>query len=139
MSRGHFYCDTTAATHRVPCRHGMAYDRDKRSATVPALASETDAPQLEAWAGLRPFTPDELPLIGSLPFSPREFAATGHFRNGILLAPATARVIADLLENKSPAIDLTAFSPHRFNCLQSTDSEAQDPNLSPIDKQVHAK
>ena len=80
---------------------------------LPMLASATAAPQLEAWAGLRPFAPDGLPLLGAL--SPREFVATGHFRNGILLAPATARVMADLLENKCPAIDLTSFSPNRFN------------------------
>jgi glycine oxidase len=78
----------------------------------PALA---DAPELEAWAGLRPYTADGLPLLGPLPFSPREFVATGHFRNGILLAPATAVVMADLLEGREPGVDLAAFSPLRFS------------------------
>jgi glycine oxidase len=100
----------------------LATLRARAAELLPALASESNAPQLEAWAGLRPFTPDELPLLGALPFSPREFAATGHFRNGILLAPATAHVMADLLENKSPTIDLAPFSPTRFNRLQSTDT-----------------
>jgi len=98
----------------------LANLRARAAELLPALASEADAPQLEAWAGLRPYTRDSLPLLGALPFSPREFVATGHFRNGILLAPATARVMADLLESKSPAVDLTAFSPDRFNGLQST-------------------
>ncbi|HZL28554.1 MAG TPA: FAD-dependent oxidoreductase [Acidobacteriaceae bacterium] len=91
----------------------LANLRARAAELLPELASESDAPQLEAWAGLRPFTPDGLPLLGIL--SPREFVATGHFRNGILLAPATARVMADLLENKSPTIDLTPFSPNRYN------------------------
>jgi len=97
----------------------LANLRASAAELLPALASEADAPELEAWAGLRPYTRDSLPLLGALPFSPREFVATGHFRNGILLAPATARVMADLLESKSPAVDLTAFSPDRFNSTQS--------------------
>jgi glycine oxidase len=88
----------------------LANLRARAAELLPELSA---APQLEAWAGLRPFTPDSLPLLGAL--SPREFVATGHFRNGILLAPATARVMADLLENKAPAIDLTSFSPNRYN------------------------
>jgi glycine oxidase len=68
---------------------------------------------VEAWAGLRPGTPDNLPLIGQV--GPRAFLSTGHFRNGILLAPATAQVVADSIERKPPAVALSAFSPHRFH------------------------
>jgi glycine oxidase len=81
---------------------------------LPQLADESSAPTLEAWAGLRPATVDDLPILGTLPFSPREFIATGHFRNGILLAPATAHAMADLIQGKRPTVDLTAFSPDRF-------------------------
>ncbi|HEY5381175.1 MAG TPA: FAD-dependent oxidoreductase [Acidobacteriaceae bacterium] len=81
---------------------------------LPALAPTEDAPQVEAWAGLRPGTPDDLPLLGRLPHSARRWAATGHYRNGILLAPATAAVLADLLEGKLPAVDLRPFSTARF-------------------------
>jgi len=85
--------------------------RLRAAAFLPELASEADAPQVEAWAGLRPRTPDELPLLGRIGQS-AEFLATGHFRNGILLAPATAVVLADVLENKS--VDLSPFAPDRF-------------------------
>lgn len=51
----------------------------------------------ESWAGLRPGTPDGLPFIGPTPLE-RFFLATGHYRNGILLAPPTARLIADTIE-----------------------------------------
>ncbi len=82
------------------------------TALLPPLAN---APQLAAWSGLRPATPDGLPLLGSLrPHQPNRFLAAGHFRNGILLAPGTARVMAQLLSGEPAAIDLTPFSPQRF-------------------------
>lgn len=49
----------------------------------------------EAWAGLRPHVEGELPVIGRVPDVDNAFVATGHYRNGILLAPITARMIAD--------------------------------------------
>ncbi len=78
---------------------------------LPGLA---EAEFLEAWAGLRPATADGLPLLGFAPGQPRYLVATGHFRNGILLAPGTARVLAQLLAGEAPAINLAAFSPMRF-------------------------
>jgi glycine oxidase len=80
------------------------------AALLPTLAN---SPQLEAWAGLRPATPDGLPLLGSLPNQPNHFIATGHYRDGILLAPATAHVMAQLLLRETPSIDLAPFSPAR--------------------------
>jgi glycine oxidase len=88
----------------------IAQLRSLAASLFPPLA---DAPQLEAWAGLRPATPDGLPLLGSLPAQPSHFIATGHYRDGILLAPATAQVMAQLLLGEAPSIDLTPFSPAR--------------------------
>ena len=79
-------------------------------ALVPQLA---DARFLDAWAGLRPGTPDALPILGATT-TPGYFIATGHFRDGILLAPITAEVMADVIEGRPPEHDLTAFSPARF-------------------------
>ena len=76
---------------------------------VPELAA---APITQSWAGLRPGTPDDLPILGPTE-TPGAFVASGHFRNGILLAPITARIMADLLEGRSP-LDIAAFSPARF-------------------------
>jgi glycine oxidase len=53
-------------------------------------------------------------LLGRLPGSTRQWVATGHYRNGILLAPATAATLADALESKQPAVDLAPFAPSRF-------------------------
>ena len=83
----------------------------RAAALLPPLAGAT---VLESWAGLRPATPDGLPLLGLLPGRPRHLIATGHYRNGILLAPATAQVLADLVTGVTPSLDLTAFSPARF-------------------------
>lgn len=76
----------------------------------PALA---DAEVLETWSGLRPGTPDDLPIIG-----PTEMEglviATGHYRNGILLAPVTAKLIRNCLMRQRTDFDSKAFSPLRF-------------------------
>ena len=87
----------------------MAALRRRAAALLPAIA---DAPRVESWAGLRPGTPDHLPLIGSI--GDRRLVAAGHFRNGILLAPATAHVVAQILTGEPPKVDLQAFAPDRF-------------------------
>ncbi|MBB5318001.1 NAD(P)/FAD-dependent oxidoreductase [Tunturibacter empetritectus] len=84
--------------------------RSLAAALLPAIAR---AHQLEAWSGLRPATSDGLPLLGVLPGQPNHFIATGHYRNGILLAPATARVMAEFIVGGIPSVDLSPFSPAR--------------------------
>lgn len=65
---------------------------------VPGLKDFTIS---ETWAGLRPATRDERPFLGATPLQ-GYFLACGHYRNGILLAPATARLLADALEHGQP-------------------------------------
>lgn len=77
---------------------------------VPALGQ---ARMLEAWAGLRPGTPDALPILGATT-TPGYFVATGHFRDGILLAPITAHLVAQVVMGVKPEHDISAFSPARF-------------------------
>jgi glycine oxidase len=84
------------------------------AAFLPALGDTERAPTLDHWAGLRPDTPDHLPLIGWANESRRKFIATGHYRNGILLAPGTAGVVASVLAGRAAGVDLSAFSPGRF-------------------------
>ena len=81
---------------------------------VPALQSDHDCPMLEAWAGLRPATLDGLPVLGAVSPGSAEFLAGGHFRNGILLAPASAQTMANCIEGREPGVDLSAFSTDRF-------------------------
>jgi glycine oxidase len=77
---------------------------------VPELAR---ARQHEAWAGLRPGTPDGLPILGKTA-TPGYFIASGHYRDGILLAPVTAKVMADLVLGKSFNREISSFAPFRF-------------------------
>lgn len=80
-------------------------------ALVPALDG---ARVLESWAGLRPGTPDDLPILGATD-TPGYFVAAGHFRDGILLSPITAHLMAQVVMGVKPELDLTAFSPARFH------------------------
>jgi glycine oxidase len=73
---------------------------------VPAVA---DRPLLRAWSGFRPWTPDELPYLGAVPGSPGLYIASGHGRNGILLAPITGKLMAELLQDQQPTLSLTPF------------------------------
>jgi glycine oxidase len=77
---------------------------------IPALR---DAKILRDWAGLRPGTPDGLPILGATA-TPGYYVATGHFRDGILLAPITAEVMADVIAGNPCPQDLSPFSPSRF-------------------------
>lgn len=83
------------------------------AAVLPALKNREP---VEHWAGLRPGTPDPWPIVGRL--SDRLHVATGHFRNGILLAPLTARMIAPLVLDEQPGDPWLAIPevmlPNRF-------------------------
>ncbi len=70
-----------------------------------------------AWAGLRPGWEDGLPVIGPIPAANQIWVATGHFRSGLHLSPATAVLLADLIEGRRPEIDPRPFSPARFPAL----------------------
>jgi glycine oxidase len=77
---------------------------------IPALA---DAPVTASWSNFRPFTEDHLPVLGATRVRGLVLA-TGHFRNGILLAPITAQAIAELIAAGRASIDLAPFAIDRF-------------------------
>lgn len=77
---------------------------------APSLA---DAEILETWSGLRPGTPDQLPILGPTDLEGL-MIATGHFRNGILLAPITAKLIMEWITERRVSLDCEDFSPLRF-------------------------
>ncbi len=88
--------------------------RLRASTLIPELGDSAAAPQVEAWAGLRPAAADRLPVIGKLRESARQWISGGHYRNGILLAPATAHALANLLEGKALPVHLQPFDPARL-------------------------
>jgi glycine oxidase len=77
---------------------------------LPTLAEDK---LVKTWAGLRPATFDGFPYIGPLTGYDNAMIAAGHFKAGLHLAPATAEVIADLIDGKQPSIDLRPFAPSR--------------------------
>jgi glycine oxidase len=87
-----------------------------RQAALDLVPKLVNARILEAWAGLRPGTPDTLPILGATD-TPGYFAATGHFRDGILLAPVTAKVIGQVIAGRKPDWDITPFSAQRFGVV----------------------
>ena len=86
---------------------------------VPELSQ---AELMETWSGLRPGTPDQLPILGEAGIEGLVFA-TGHYRSGILLAPITAKLVGEWITERRTSFDWEAFSPLRF-LRQSADRTA---------------
>lgn len=79
-----------------------------------ALLPEGEAPaEMDMWAGLRPGTPDTLPVLGAAE-KHHCWHATGHYRDGILLAPVSARIMAQAITGEAPDVPLGAYAPARF-------------------------
>ncbi|MEJ7615999.1 MAG: glycine oxidase ThiO [Pyrinomonadaceae bacterium] len=72
----------------------------------------------DSWAGLRPGTNDDFPLIGESPTIGGLYYATGHYRNGILLAPITAELVANLITRRERSALLQDFAPERLSAIE---------------------
>lgn len=94
-----------------PTPRGIATLMAAAARVVPGLA---DLPLVETWAGFRPATPDNMPILGREPALRGLLYATGHYRNGILLAPVTAHCIAELVVHGRSDVDISAFGVERF-------------------------
>ncbi|MBD3920050.1 glycine oxidase ThiO [Paenibacillus sp. PR3] len=101
----------TTVTERGIERLIRATDR-----SFPFLAGK---PTVKRWAGLRPATRDGRPLIGIPEGRPEIVVAAGHYRNGILLSPGTAFLVADLLDGKETELDIYDCRPERFGSTSS--------------------
>jgi glycine oxidase len=113
-SDGHVICGTTvefAGYDKRVTAEGLSAVLTQAMRACPMLK---DATVVDSWAGLRPWTEDSLPLLGVGPLK-RLIIASGHYRNGILLAPMTARVVGQLVRSERPSFDLTPFRPERFS------------------------
>ncbi len=76
---------------------------------------------LESWTGLRPGTPDKLPILGRTEIE-GYFIATGHYRDGILLAPETALQMSKIIRGQEPDIDLSRFDVQRFGSVVNSNN-----------------
>ena len=85
-----------------------------RAAARRAIPSVADCPEMERWAGLRPATPDGAPIIGRDARGPENlYFAVGHYRNGVLLAPETAELLAPVVLKGAASRALRSFRPER--------------------------
>jgi glycine/D-amino acid oxidase-like deaminating enzyme len=90
---------------------GLRGLRAGAAAIVPALAS---AKQRRAWAGLRPATPDALPVLGRLPGWRNAWVSSGHFRTGILLSPVSGKLLARAVVSGREGGLAPELAPGRF-------------------------
>lgn len=128
LRAGHHYL-VPRSGGRLVAGSNMEYVGFSKEVTAAGLrsilaAAETMAPSVgrmhfrRAWAGFRPDTADHLPILGRAEPANLVFA-TGHFRNGILLTPVTAKLISELIVNGSSQRPIEAYSPMRFGSGQS--------------------
>jgi len=89
------------------------------AATKRLLPGLKDAEIEQQWMGFRPGSPDGLPYLGEVKSKPGLWVATGHYRNGVALAPMTAKLMSDWIIGKTPSLNMTAFCPQRE--LQGSD------------------
>lgn len=103
-----FAPETTAA--------GIEFLRANALEIAPSLVNLEIA---EKWSGLRPFAADGLPVLGALPGVENLLTATAHYRNGILLAPKTAEIIAEAIIGSAESKYLKIFNPRRFQTAKA--------------------
>lgn len=83
---------------------------DLRIAAETMLPGLRDCKPLRQWAGLRPGSPDGVPLMGKIPENPSLWLCAGHFRNGLVLSSASAQLMADLLLQRTPLLNPTPYA-----------------------------
>lgn len=90
---------------------GLDHVTDATMRMAPGLE---DATFEEMRVGLRPASPDGLPMVGAVPEVEGAYVATGHGPTGLMLGPFSGKVVADLASGEAPAVDISAFDPDRF-------------------------
>ena len=108
---GHILVGSTlehAGYDKTPTEDALASLRASAIELLPALAEATPVGH---WAGLRPGSPEGVPYIGQVPGHAGLWLNCGHYRNGLVLAPASCRLFADLLLGRAPIIDPAPYAP----------------------------
>ena len=93
---------------KMPTEEALASLKATAIELLPALA---EAEVVKHWAGLRPGSPDGVPYIGAVPGFDGLWLNCGHFRNGLVLAPASCQLLADLMLGRDPLVDPAPYSP----------------------------
>ncbi|HNR21763.1 MAG TPA: FAD-dependent oxidoreductase [Steroidobacteraceae bacterium] len=102
------------------CGLDRSIDQRRVAAMVDAIPryypqfGPADFAGITPWAGLRPCTPDGLPFLGRTRRADNVLLATGHAMMGVTLAPASGRIISDLIAGRDPSVPISLYSPDRF-------------------------
>ena len=91
-----------------------------REAAIRAFPKIAEMELMDSWSGLRPFAADGLPIIGGIEGFDNLMIATAHYRNGILLAPVTAEIVAEKMVAGVESNYLRLFNPGRFSCVANS-------------------
>jgi glycine oxidase len=113
-SDGRILVGTTVEEAGFDKRTDVATIQRFRQSAITLVPELRNTKILEDWAGLRPGTPDALPILGATA-TRGYYVATGHFRDGILLAPITAQIMAEVITEANCKYDLKPFSAARFS------------------------
>ncbi|TIH09849.1 glycine oxidase ThiO [Pseudomonas leptonychotis] len=108
---GHILIGSTlehAGFDKTPTDEALASLKASAIELLPALA---DAEVVGHWAGLRPGSPEGIPFIGPVPGHEGLWLNCGHYRNGLVLAPASCQLLADLMLGREPIVDPTPYAP----------------------------
>ncbi|WP_371233257.1 glycine oxidase ThiO [Pseudomonas sp. QE6] len=108
---GHILVGSTlehAGFDKTPSAEALASLRASAEELIPALAGQEP---IKHWAGLRPGSPQGIPFIGEVPDHRGLWLNTGHYRNGLVLAPASCQLLADLMQQHSPIIEAAPYAP----------------------------
>ncbi len=98
--------------------------RQAACAVVPSLAGHEP---VQSWAGLRPGSPDNIPLIDRHPDFDNLWLNLGHYRYGVTMAPASAALLADLIDGRQPALDPSPYTWAAFSQRVWTEDNSPDP------------
>ncbi|WP_295467946.1 glycine oxidase ThiO [uncultured Pseudomonas sp.] len=108
---GHILIGSTlehAEFDKTPTAEALASLQASAIELLPALSGQEPVAH---WAGLRPGSPDGVPFIGPVPDLPGLWLNCGHYRNGLVLAPASCQLLTDLLTARAPTIDPAPYAP----------------------------
>ncbi len=100
---------------RGVCPRDLACIRDEMNTLFPDLSA---SPTVLSWSGFRPYCEDLRPIIGRVPGCGRIYVAAGHFKKGIMLAPVTGKILADLITTGKTDLPITSLDPARFKAHQ---------------------
>lgn len=111
---GHVLCGSSMDHVGFEHRASVKTQQDIYKASIAMVPELQHFPIVKHWAGLRPSSPTGIPYIGQMPELDNLWGNFGHFRNGLCMAPASARLLRQLMLNQKTLVNAEAYSPHRL-------------------------